>query len=251
MKKRFNHAVKINNFELIGVENFNSDAENHTPILILHGHLSSNRIGPNRLYYEMANNLNNIFQRVYRFDLSGMGESEGTLDEVEFKDHCNQVEKLCRYILNQSGKRKLNIIGHCMGANIAISIMNDNVSIINRIALISLYFSNEITFSKIFNEEQWQELNNTGQTIRKWVICKKSFFIGQNSYETIIENINKFPQSYILIYTTDDELIPLGEYDKLSKYLLCKKNIIKKTDHNFLNPGSKNVLFTVLKEYFI
>ena len=61
------------------------------PIIMVHGYFSSNKIGPYRLYYQIAQALNQIGYTVVRIDLSGMGESDGNIENIQFSDHTSDL----------------------------------------------------------------------------------------------------------------------------------------------------------------
>ncbi len=58
-----------------------------TVALILHGYFSSNRIGPYRLYFELAEWLRSKGVTTVRVDFSGMGESDGRIEAVRYRHH--------------------------------------------------------------------------------------------------------------------------------------------------------------------
>ena len=86
-----------------------------TPIIMVHGFFSSNRVGPYRLYMQIAERLNALGYTVFRFDLSGMGESDGSSDCIEFKEHVEDLNHVIRYVCQRCNTKSVHLLAHCIG----------------------------------------------------------------------------------------------------------------------------------------
>lgn len=90
MSKTEYFEVESNKKTLRGMKHL-SEKNDAFAVLIIHGYFSSNKIGPHRLYVNIANQLSKRFCSCYRFDMSGMGESDGDISNIKFNNHVYDI----------------------------------------------------------------------------------------------------------------------------------------------------------------
>lgn len=78
------------------------------------------RVGPNRLYVQVARALAPLDFSVLRFDFSSIGESPGRDDQVPFERRgVEEVRQAMDWLASHQGCRKFLLMGLCSGAEIA------------------------------------------------------------------------------------------------------------------------------------
>lgn len=121
-----------NNGHLTGVLMQPNDANNNLPLIMFINAGVVYRIGPNRIYYKIAEHLTQIGFTTFRFDFSGIGDSEMSEDLTQsFDDYqLNETKESIDFILGKTGKKKCILIGICSGADIAyqMSLYDDRVN---------------------------------------------------------------------------------------------------------------------------
>ena len=216
---------------------------------ILHGYLSSNKIGPHRLYFQMAQHLScTLGSCVARFDCLGMGESDGDIEDIVFDDFIFTYDCIINYFTETYGINSFFLIGHCIGANLALQIALRHPSRILGLIMISPSTSDCNSLERLFTKHGHCELVSKGFTIRKGLFVHKSFFLDKNSRESILHALKLLPSGISIIESGNDELYTLTNQD----YFLPRHRYhrIDEADHNYLEPMARNNLFKiVVNEY--
>src|ERR1051326_9367466 len=96
------------------------------PILVIHGYFSANRVGPTRLYVQIARALCATGRMVFRADAIGVGESDGDFDEISFESELRDFRTVCEFIVRSFNAREIILVGHSMGANLALRIAHED-----------------------------------------------------------------------------------------------------------------------------
>ena len=221
------------------------------PIIIVHGYFSANKIGAHRLYVQMANMLAQIGFSVLRIDLSGMGESDGEISDINFADHVSDISSAAAQLMKHTGSSKIHYIGHCIGTCTAFQSAMQNIDLIESLTLISPFMPSEANYIKLlFTEENYHELQTTGSTLRRGLICKKSFI--DAGYI-----INKYPDfckqnkiDSIIYFAENDNMVNVEEFSEWAKKNNLRHSIISGADHNFIEPLSRIELFHKLGKRF-
>ena len=89
------------------------------------------RVGPHRLYVDMARNLAEIGFPALRFDLSGKGDSGPRSDKVLEKERASyDVREVMDFVSINTGIKKFVLVGLCSGADNAfpIAVQDERVS---------------------------------------------------------------------------------------------------------------------------
>jgi alpha/beta superfamily hydrolase len=78
------------------------------------------RVGPNRLYVQLARSLAPHDFTTLRFDFSNVGDSPGREDNVPFERRAvEEVRHAMDWLSNEHGCRKFALMGVCSGAEVA------------------------------------------------------------------------------------------------------------------------------------
>jgi len=217
--------------------------------LILHGYLSSNRIGPHRLYFQIAEKLSS--QRdvcVARFDCLAMGESDGVIDEITFDDFLYSYECIFSFFKSTYDISKFRLIGHCLGANLAIHLAVKYPENISKLILLAPSINLKIG-DGIITKKQYDELSVSGYTLRKGLYADRSFFFDNNSSESVLSLLGSINVPIAIFESEKDEYVESVKLKITSQ--MCNIIEIKDADHNFLEPQLARVelLTKVLMEY--
>jgi len=213
--------------------------------LILHGYLSSNKIGPHRLYFQMARHLSTSLDScVARFDCIGMGESDGDIENIDFDDFIFTYDCIIKYFAEIYGINSFFLIGHCVGANLALHIALRHTSKILGLILISPSLTDHNSLDRLFSHRGHLELISKGFTSRKGLFVHGSFFLDSNSRENILYALGLFPGNISVIESENDEYYLLTNKNNL---LPCHRyHCVSGADHNYLEPKSRNNLFNII-----
>lgn len=220
-------------------ENQNQD---RLTVIIIHGYFSANRVGPARLYVLLGRCLSKHGFVVIRCDIIGVGDSDGDFSDVTFETEirdfriiCNRAKELCK-------DNDLVLIGHSMGANIALRLAHQ-INSVKKLLLLSPEVRLIGGIDTLFIKEQQERLKNDGFVIRKGLHINSSFINELRAQDPILISQNlKIPFTVIQgdqneLYDPDGakaltDANPKGRYVK-----------IPGGDHNFLKPEVRKHLF--------
>lgn len=228
------------------------EGEKRIPIILAHGYFSSNKIGPHRLYFQIADMLNRLGYTVLRIDLSGMGESDGIIEKVEFDNHVNDLLMAAKTLMKYQKSDYIHYIGHCVGCcnvlkNVLIQFEN-----VKSVTLLSPFMPSEHNFTNLLlGKENYKRLMNEGIVYRKGLICKKTFIDAGYLIDdkAVIEKCNK--RDLEIFLSEKDELVDLQESIEWVERFSLSSKIVGEADHNFINPKARSRLLLLLRERFI
>lgn len=243
------YSVNNEGYELRGLIHDKQDYRKYV-VLVIHGYFSSNKIGPNRLYYEIGEYLNQNGFPVVRIDLRGMGESDGLIKDVTISNFASDIEKIisCIYELYH---KKIIVISHSLGCLATLESLNcvSCVERVDRVILVAPMINSESTLNNLFpDKRQIQELMEMGFTYRKCLYSNGSFFSSKYNIEGFCEAILRFTIPFYLIFAKDDQIISLNDMIQVSKRMRTFVYIIDKADHNFLGENARNELYNIILE---
>jgi pimeloyl-ACP methyl ester carboxylesterase len=212
-------------------------------VVILHGYFSSNKIGPYRLYFELAETLRERGATVVRMDLSGMGESDGLIEDVRYEHHVSDFELLRKTLRTTFASVNLHVVAHCAGCHVALSAEHPDE--LRSLTLVAPFIPGERGFEgTMFTKAQWDELLETGSTLRKGWYCHKSFFDStQVLKHPLSGTLRKRTQA---IFAGSDEMTPLAESERWAKAQRVRHINVLAADHNFTSRGARHRLFDVV-----
>ena len=218
-------------------------------VIIIHGYFSSQKIGPAKLYVQLARLFAEIGYCVYRFDALGVGDSDGMYSALTFESHRRDMLSVISEIEN-SKQCNENIIlcGHSSGCNVALSIVS-SLKNIDKIILISPALGPFSGIEKILSDSQIIELKNGNTVFRKGLPINNNYIEAIQNVDILFNGNASALPSYIFFGESDQ----FYNIDYLNNYLCHFKNyksfIIDNADHNFLNPNSRIKLFDILKKH--
>lgn len=222
-------------------------------VLIVHGYFSSNRIGYNRFYFEVSKFLTSNFISSVRFDLSGMGESEGKLDDVKFNNHVLDVYNMVQYISKQY-ERKIVLFGHSMGCLIVLELINSHFlkpSTITKLVMVSPIFFDDSIRRKFFTFQMIEELERFGKTERKGVKAHKSFFGVEQSLKSVTRKINECNVPISLFFGDSDYYFRIEKINELTDLVDVETKVIPYGNHNFTESIPRKKLLEEILNFII
>ncbi len=220
--------------------------QNCIPVVIVHGYFSANRVGPQRLFFEMANLISKSNYDVYRFDLTGMGESDGNISDITFDDHVEDVKNILEYVRKIKGNVRVCTISHCLGCNITLANVIKHSDWFREIVFLAPYYTTPEIMSSFFNDDQKEQLISESYTYRKGLYAHSSFF-ERSKQDDFMNMLRRTPVTLNVIIPENDQFIPF-ESNKYTFQSFRKINLtyIPFSDHNFLTT-KKEVIDKVME----
>lgn len=217
-------------------------SEQHKEIafILVHGYFSSNKIGPHRLYVNIANEISSRYGDCYRCDLTGMGESDGDITNVTLDAHIKDLKNILQHVTNDC-RKDIIIISHSMGCNLVLGLMQSASYRFRGIIFLAPFFGSEEIFKNVFHQSnQIKDLETQGYTYRNGLYADKSFFDDNTHFNSFIKAINTSKTAINIIAAKSDQFIPLEMNELLRK---TGENVtfvyIDDCDHNFLTKQSE------------
>ncbi len=129
---------------LVGVytqtEMLNGNQDNRPVVLLLNSGLLSN-VGPYRLYVRLARHFSSIGFNTFRFDISGIGDSERRSDDLaRDKQQVEDVQAAMDYLQREFKRQNFVVMGICTGADNAHRAMLADTRIVGAVGIDGYYF---------------------------------------------------------------------------------------------------------------
>lgn len=217
-------------------------------VVIAHGYFSSNRLGPHRLYYQIADSLKKEGYNVIRFDLRGIGESDGKIENVKYLDHVSDLDSILTEFRQRFNDASVVLIAHCIGCNVSLPIIEKHRDYFKKVVFISPYFTTENTLDSFFSKEQQKELFSNGYTYRKGIYADSTFFSGVNVFSNFTKIVEKHNKLISVISAGKDQFIILDDINKFYENTKLDPIIINKADHNYLDREARSELISKIIE---
>lgn len=218
-------------------------------VIIAHGYFSSNRVGPHRLYYQIASALELKGYNVVRFDLRGIGESDGHIENVKYLDHVADLKTVLFEFRQRFNDAPIILIAHCIGCNVSLPIIDDYQNYFRKVIFISPYFTTPSTINAFFSQEQRKELFSNGHTYRKGIYADLTFFSGINNFSEFCKIAKKHKDIISVISAANDQFISMTDINKFYEETEQTPIIIAKADHNYLEKDSREELILKIMEH--
>lgn len=216
---------------------------NNIPIIIVHGFFSSNKIGPYRLYFELADRLNKKGFSVLRIDLSGMGESDGNISQVTFDTHILDLYNGINALLKAVDSNKVHIIAHCLGCCTSLKCLKMLDPLIESLTFIAPFFPTTTSLKTLLGEDGYEQLSHKTPIYHKGMYCDTSFISASNTINDIelleLANINSFK----VFLPEKDQFSFLNNGIEWACMHSITYEVIKNADHNFLTSDARKKLF--------
>ena len=166
---------------LVGVytdaKKLNKDLTRRPVVLLLNSGLLPN-VGPYRLYVRLARHFSSIGFKTFRFDISGIGDSERRSDSLaRDKQQIEDVKAAMDYLQSRFNDKKFVVMGICTGADNAHRAMLADTRIVGAVGIDGYYFKtpryyvNEVVHRKIpqlFKKRAWKSrLSNISEYVDK------------------------------------------------------------------------------------
>lgn len=134
------------------------------------------RVGPNRIYVQIARALARTGLTVLRFDFSGLGDSRPRADHLPYVQSAPaEAREAMDWLAQHHGARRFLLIGHCAGAAFALLVARDDprvagAALINleggdaqwtefdRIKKVSQQHARDYGRHALFSRERWAKL---------------------------------------------------------------------------------------------
>lgn len=214
--------------------------------LILHGFFSSTKVGPARLYVQIARLLCSYGYAVWRFDCYGVGDSDGEFSETSYESELNDYRSILRNP-NFQGSGECVLVGHSMGTSMAVILASEN-SEVSRLLLLSPSIGRMTWPENLFTDQQMEDLRTTGRTVRKGIEINASFVESLQS-ETALISASALSIPVTVVHGLADEFYSVENARRVANALRAKRIIeLPDSDHNFLYQNARNKLLGNLEE---
>lgn len=227
-----------------GIIHIPNKGPNDKPIVVIvHGYFSSNRIGPARLYLQVARYLYENLFKVVRCDVLGVGDSDGDYCDITLKTVLRDFKIICNKANELSGTKGIILLGHSLGANISLELARKDHRV-KKVILLNPEVKIRKDSNKLLSKTQLDELKKKGWTLRKGFHIRADYIDKLHTYNPI-EQASKLTIPYVVIQGEQDEYYDpdaakcLAEANKTGKLVM-----IKYGDHNFYRPDVRETLFS-------
>ncbi len=224
-----------------------SSRKNKKLIVIIHGYFSANRVGPARLYVQIARSLSKQGFIVVRADMLGVGDSDGEFSSITYESEVRDIKRICGYVKETFGFTKVILLGHSMGSNLALRVARDRNDI-SQLILLAPDVEKQGGIDQLFSPQQQHELDANGYTIRKGLHISRSFIeeIHSDKPYSIAKQLD-IPVA--VIQGDEDELYSLKGARKLAEYA-CRGEfyLVPEADHNFLSAQSRRIMMDTIQK---
>lgn len=112
------------------------DKVKKTGIVFVHA-ADGNRLGPHRMFVELANKFNLLGYPTLRFDLSGCGDSTGIVSSGNIAAEALDVVEAARFFINRVNLESLILLGISRGARVCYTVMTQNNLSLRGVILLS------------------------------------------------------------------------------------------------------------------
>ncbi len=234
--------LEVNGEKVFGILNApaHEEGEKMPIVIMMHGIKMSTGQYP---YFEIMKMLGEKKIATFRFDFYGHGRSDGEFERYLLSKGAEDAEAAINYVKGLDFVSDIIMLGHSMGANIAIIKASEHPDIIKHLILLApatvLYtmkergvsFGMKIDFDNlpdriVYNED---------------FVLRKEYFLQLKNYN-YNELAKNFPGQVCIIIGEQDERIPLSYAEELnSKYPNSELNVIKSGTH-MLNECGEEVI---------
>ena len=222
----------------------------YATVQIVHGYFSSHRVGPNRLYVELARLLCEAGFIVIRADALGVGESDGDFEQTSFGSELRDALTVHQFISARYSTFQHIVIGHSLGANVALRMTSESKNI-SMVVPISPVLMGHGGISNLFSAAQMSELMQSGQTVRKGLLVRRELFNDWQMNDAV--TLAKSVRVPIRVFQgkADQFYAPCGAQELIEGEIDGKCCLIAEADHNFLNTSGRKDLYRIIKDELV
>ena len=223
------------------------------PIIMVHGYFSSNKIGPHRLYFQIAQGLNKLGYTVLRTDLSGMGESDGIIEDISFSDHVLDTEAIIRYVMQRKDicpSGRIHLLGHCIGCCTALKACQHFKQNVESVTLLSPFIPSRENHIKMLGKVEYHKIVTTGSGYRKDVFCCNSFLSAAYilTNPLILDMLRCIRVR--IVFSEYDEFSSITDSVNWVNSIPSTHQIIRGANHNYIGPVVRKELIEYLSHIF-
>jgi uncharacterized protein len=210
-------------------------------VVLVHGYFSSNRIGPIGLYVQVARRLCEAGHRVYRADALGVGESDGDFSRVSLPSVLRDFAEVCAFALREEPGRALVLMGHSMGANVALLLARELGSVA-KVLLLAPAVAAPGETDTLLAPAQVAELRTRGWTLRKGLRVHAGFLPPLRERDPVA--LAAELEVPVVVFQGDaDELYRAEGPLRLAAAARHGRSVlVRGADHNFLDPAAREEL---------
>jgi alpha-beta hydrolase superfamily lysophospholipase len=255
---------KSGNNELFYVCSWPSSKMRKTGIVFVHA-ADSNRLGPHRMYVELSNKLNSLGFATMRFDLSGCGDSRGTVSKSDIESEIKDVLAAINFFIIKTGVENVCLIGISRGSLICFSaaaryqipircmVLLSNPAPSKRIPIKSFRLRMKEYVCKMRSLNTYKRLL-TGKVNLKQVFKTLTFALGYNQrYGKTGEQILTTKCPLLFVYGQND---PIAKESSDYYQQICSQNqihcdsiIVPEANHSFFHYGWKEQIFEHIERW--
>ncbi|MBK7897815.1 MAG: alpha/beta hydrolase [Candidatus Promineifilaceae bacterium] len=205
------------------------------PLIFIHGWVGSWR------YWWPSMQALSAHYRTFAFDLWGFGDSSKAPDAYSLKAY---VEMVNQFIDKLGVARPVILVGHGLGAAVALSYTAQNPDNVAKVATISLPVTgqfitnklqgadNESMISRVLGRESFSELDSEIRKVDPTAVAKT---IDEMSNLNFISDITNLNRPLLLVYGRQDGLVlpPNGEYSYLQQSINDRFYVELELCHHF------------------
>ena len=219
---------------------------------MVHGYFSSNKIGPHRLYFQIAESLNKIGYTVFRTDLSGMGESDGDIEDISFLEHVADVQTIIHHALSSDfcKSARVHLLGHCIGCCTMLKACFDYSKYVESLTLLSPFIPSPQSHMDMLGEENYYAIMNNGFGYRKGVYCCKSFVNAAYVLTEVATNNMLRTLKSNIVFSQQDEFTVINDSINWARHIPLPYQIIVNANHNYIGPIVRTELLDCLIRLF-
>lgn len=148
---------------------------------------------------------------VLRYDLTGLGESDGNFVDTTLSTDLEDLRSVCRW-LQEEGLPPNALVGHSMGGMISI-LAAPSVDSVRTVAVLAS--SSELDrFTRLLSPDHWSELETKGATTVD--VMGRSYALGRERMEdlrrhSILEVAARLKNRFLVVHGGDDKVVPIAE----------------------------------------
>ncbi|OGV38017.1 MAG: hypothetical protein A2X48_07900 [Lentisphaerae bacterium GWF2_49_21] len=257
--------------KLFGILHQPECGQKQTAVIFLHG-WGTYRIGPHRLFVEVARAFASTGFPCLRFDFRGRGESEGDVAGTTLLDMIDDAKQAVKEMQKQQGISQIVLLGLCSGGEVAVGAAASD-SNVNGLVLLSTPLlgrqaktSDDVRQTANFAKSYWQKLF-LGETWKKIFSLRVNYRAifkilfghcqhkhnGKTMKEAgLLEDFKNFKGACLFIYGEKD---PEAVHSENAYRGICAKNAktifktIPEANHNFYSVAWKQELTGNISEW--
>ncbi|MDO5017671.1 MAG: alpha/beta fold hydrolase [Lagierella massiliensis] len=248
MEYKFIEIKNNEDLKIRGVLNYNEKLDNNKTILILHG-FTGNKLGNSFFYVRMSKEFVKKGYKVFRFDFTGSGESDGDFSQMTLSSEISDLDCIWNYINNLDIVRnnEIYIIGHSMGGLIAtLTAHNYNP---DKIVLLAPANNMKDLLNDWISQEKGESKSHTFK--HQGFLLKRSFINDFNKCYPLHE-AKKYKNPVLIMIGDKDPIITLDICEKTKEAFgtNCQLKVIEGADHSFVDFDIRTSMIEDILKFF-